>query len=121
MRVWALLVPFDHTVAFMLLECRARAQFSVGAKGERGDVSAGIVGNKKIFSGFVEGNETRIGSAGGHLIEERQLSSSVVDSERADRAAFRAAEIPYFIDGVQIFFAGIHSQERRILRFGGNA
>ena len=91
------------------------AQRAVSSNGKHHDVAGGIVGDEKIFAGFVKGEVTGVFAERGHLIQQRQLATLRIDRKRADRAILCG-----FVCGVKKFTVGMNRYPGRIRRFGGN-
>ena|ERR1700692_3825418 len=64
---------------------------------EYGDAASGIVGDKNVFSSFVEADVAGIAAPGCDLIQQGQFAGRAVDGEGAHRATFLALIITDFI------------------------
>ena len=91
-------------------------EFAVGEDWENDYVAGSVVGDEKIFAGFVEGEIARIFANSRKFVQEREFGGFNVDGEGADGALLTG-----FVCGVGPFTVGMNHDPGRIGCFDGKA
>src|SRR4029077_8408704 len=116
--VRAFLALFVDTGAGVLHESGGGSEAAAFANRKHSDAPAVVISDQDKLAGFVERDVTRTGALRRSLVEQRELAAFRVDGKRTDRAAFLPAEMVDLVYRVEIFPAGMDSDERWIFGFG---
>ena len=116
MRVWILLLFFDAR-SFVLLDIDHHSQCAIRPDRQNRNTPAGVIRNQQRSSPAVDYQMTRIGPSGCLFVQPTKIAGDSIDGEGAHAATRFSQVITDFIDCIEIAFAAIDCEKRRVGRF----
>ncbi len=113
MRVWSFLLFLDAR-SFVLLHVDRHPKCAVRTHWQRSKASPGVICDEQSFSFAIDRQVTGVSALSGLFIQQPEISGCAVDRKCTDATTGFAEILAHFVHGIQVTFASIDCEERRV-------